>query len=72
MSAVVRISEGLLTWIDAAIDQAQDTFGVKRYLSRRDVVDDAVKKLLVELGVKPKESPPDGVDELKVEVPQSG
>lgn len=71
MSSVVRISEGLLPWIDAAVEQAQDGFGVKRYLSRRDVVDDAVKKLLVELGVKPV-SQPEGVDELKAEVPRGG
>jgi len=52
MYATVRISENLLQWIDAAIEQVKDEFGERVYRSRRDLIDDAVKRLLKELGVK--------------------
>ncbi len=52
MYATVRISENLLQWIDAAIEQVKDEFGERKYRSRRDLIDDAVKRLLKELGVK--------------------
>jgi hypothetical protein len=57
MSRVVRIDGALLPWIDAAVNEARDEFDSKKYGSRKDVVDDAVKRLVGELGVKPKEAP---------------
>lgn len=56
MSAVVRIADELLPYLDAAIDQVQDEFGMKRYRSRADVVNDAVKELIKKLAIQPKEA----------------
>jgi len=46
MSAVVRIAEELLPYLDAAIEQIRDEFGVQRFKSRVDVVNEAVKEFL--------------------------
>lgn len=56
MSGLIRIAEELLPWVDAVVDQCQNEFGGKKYGSRKDVIDDAVKRLVKELGVKPKEA----------------
>lgn len=56
MSSVVRIADELLPYLDAAVEQVQDEFGMKRYRSRADVVNDAVKELVKKLAIRPKET----------------
>jgi len=56
LSAVVRIAEELLPWLDAVVEQTQNEFGGRKYRNRKDVVDAAVKKFVKELGVKPTEA----------------
>jgi hypothetical protein len=46
---VVRIATELLSPIDNAVKTAKDEFGVKRFKSRKDVVDEAVRRFLREL-----------------------
>jgi len=53
LSAVVRIAEELLPWIDAAVKQARNEFGGQKYRNKKDVVDDAVKRLIRELKLIP-------------------
>ena len=56
MSGVVRISEELLPLIDNLIENTpKDDFGIPKYKTRVDVVDDAIKELLKKYGVKPKQ-----------------
>jgi len=55
MSTLVRISEELIPWIDAAVEQAKDELGTPKFKSQREVVDTAIKDLVRKLGVKPKE-----------------
>ena len=58
MSAVVRIADELLPYLDAAVEQVQDEFGMRRYRSRADVVNDAVKELVKKLAIRPRETEP--------------
>jgi len=61
----VRISEELLPHIDKAVEESRDAFGVRRYLSRRQFVDEAVKRLLQIRGVTPGgDTHPVGVGEV--------
>jgi len=52
MGVAIKISEEFLPWIDSAIKQVKDEFGVRRYRTIKDVVDDAVKRLIKEVGIK--------------------
>jgi len=54
--SLVRISEELLPHIDKAVEECRDSYGVRRYHSRRQFVDEAVKRLLRESGVTPVEA----------------
>lgn len=57
MSGLVRISEELLPLIDDLIKMVpKDEFGIPKYKTRIEVINDAVKELLKKYGVKPKEA----------------
>lgn len=45
-SGVVRIAEELLPKIDSIVDSVRDDFGILKYSSRKDFVDEAVKDYL--------------------------
>jgi hypothetical protein len=46
MSTTVRVETQLLPYIDGLVDEAKDEFGVSLYNSRKDVIEDAVKRFL--------------------------
>ena len=50
-TTLVRINKAYLKTIDKAVDQLTDEYGAKRWVSRRDFIDDAVKDYLQDLGV---------------------
>ena len=64
-SGVVRIAEELLPKIDSIVDTIRDDFGILKFSSRKDFVDEAVKEYLR------KEAPTCLVD-VKEEVPTIG
>ena len=45
-TTLVRINKAYIAPIDKAVDNTRDKYGAKKWLSRRDFVDDAVKDLL--------------------------
>jgi hypothetical protein len=47
--AVVKIAPELLPLLDQVAEKSKDEFGVRRYRSRKDVVDEAVRRFLREL-----------------------
>ena len=56
MISAVKIAPELHSWLDAAVEQVVDEFGGRKYHSKKDVVDDAVKRLMKELDIKPLEA----------------
>ena len=58
--AVVKISPELLPAIDKAVEETKDEFNVKRFKSRRELVDEAVRQYLKKLQMR-KEEVPSGV-----------
>jgi len=53
MSAVVRVAEELLPWMDKAVDSIKDEYGVPKFKTRKDLVDSAVKAFLDEIRETP-------------------
>jgi len=46
LSGLVRISDELIPLIDKVIDTSIDEFGIKKFKSRKDLIDEAVKEFL--------------------------
>jgi hypothetical protein len=57
-SETQRIDSKLIPLIDRAMKEIKDQFGTVKYRSRREVMDDAIKRFLLENGVCPTEEVP--------------
>lgn len=55
MSATVRIANELLPYIDDVVEGEKDEFGMLKYRSRADFVNEAVKEFLNKHGVNTRE-----------------
>jgi len=64
-SGVVRIAEELLPKIDSIVCKVRDDFGILKYGSRKDFIDEAVKEYL-------RKEAPNCIVEIEEEVPASG